>query len=114
MKLLLDENLSRRIVPFLQAAFPESSQVALLNLEGASDAEVWQFAKDNGFVIVSRDSDFQERSLVAGHPPQVIWLKIPNRSKTFVLNILLDHRTEIEEALSEQNLACVEISPSNS
>lgn len=110
MKLLLDENLSRRIVPFLQAAFPDSSQVALLNLEGSSDAEIWQFAKDNGFVIVSRDSDFQERSLVAGHPPQVIWLKIPNRSKTIVLNILLDHRTEIEEALSEQNRACVEIS----
>lgn len=110
MKLLLDENLSRRIVPFLQTAFPESSQVALLNLEGASDAEIWQFAKDNGFVIVSRDSDFQERSLVAGHPPQVIWLKIPNRSKTFVLNVLLDHHTEIEMALTEQSLACVELS----
>lgn len=113
MKLLLDENLSRRIVPFLQAAFPESSQVTLLNLEGASDAEVWQFAKDNGFVIVSRDSDFQERSLVAGHPPQVIWLKIPNRSKTFVLNILLDHHADIVLALTEQNLACVELRHGN-
>lgn len=49
MKLLLDENLSRRIVPFLQAIFPDSSQVALLNLEGASDSEIWQYAKDNGF-----------------------------------------------------------------
>jgi len=29
MKLLLDENLSRRIVPFLQTIFPGSSQVAL-------------------------------------------------------------------------------------
>ena len=78
MKLLLDENLSRRIVPFLQATYPGSSQ---------------------------------ERSLVSGHPPQVIWLKIPNRSKTVVLNILLDHHAEIEEALLKQNLACVEISP---
>jgi predicted nuclease of predicted toxin-antitoxin system len=42
-------------------------------------------------VIVSRDSDFQERARVAGPPPQVIWLKIPNRSKTVVLNILLEH-----------------------
>lgn len=113
MKLLLDENLSRRIVPFLQAVYPGSSQVALLNLEGASDSEIWQYAKNNGFVIVSRDSDFQERSLVAGHPPQVVWLKIPNRSKTVVLNILLDHHMEIEQALFEQNLACVEISPGN-
>ena len=110
MKLLLDENLSRRIVPFLQTAFPGSSQIALLGLEGANDSEIWQYAKDNGYVIVSRDSDFQERSLVGGHPPQVVWLKIPNRSKTAVLNILLDHHKEIEHALTEQNLACVELS----
>lgn len=109
MKLLLDENLSRRIVPFLQAAFPGSSQVTLLNLESASDSEIWHYAKTNGFIIVSRDSDFQERSLVSGHPPQVLWLKIPNRSKTVVLNILLDHHTEIEQALVEQNRACLEI-----
>lgn len=112
MKLLLDENLSRRIVPFLQTAFPGSTQVTLLGLEAASDSEVWQYAKTNDFVIVSRDSDFQERSLVAGHPPQVVWLKIPNRSKTIVLNILLDRYTEIEQALIEQNRACVVISPS--
>ena len=110
MKLLLDENLSRRIIPFLQTAFPGSTQVTLLGLESASDSEIWQYAKNNGFVIVSRDSDFQERSLVSGHPPQVIWLKIPNRSKTAVLNILLEHRAEIEQALTSQNLACVELS----
>jgi predicted nuclease of predicted toxin-antitoxin system len=109
MKLLLDENLSRRIVPFLQADFPESTQIALLGMESASDSDIWQYAKDNSFVIVTRDSDFQERSLVAGHPPQVIWLKISNLSKTSVLNILLQHRSEIEEALIQRNLACIEI-----
>jgi len=113
MKLLLDENLSRRIVPFLQAAFPGSSQVVLLGLESASDIEIWQYAQANDFVIVSRDSDFQERSLVAGHPPQVVWLKIPNRSKTVVLNILLEHHAEIEKALLQENSACVEISLRN-
>lgn len=113
MRLLLDENLSRRIVPFLQSGFPGSSQVALLGLEGASDSEIWQYAKDNGFVIVSRDSDFQERSLVAGHPPQVVWLKVPNRSKTVILNILLEHHQEIEQALTVQNLACVELRHGN-
>lgn len=113
MKLLLDENLSRRIVPFLQIAFPGSSQVALLGLETATDAEIWRHAKENGFVVVSRDSDFHERSLVEGHPPQVVWLKIPNRSKTAVLNILLEHRAEIEQVLLHENRACVEISARN-
>lgn len=64
MKLLLDENLSRRIAPFLQTAFPGSTQIALLGMDSASDSEIWQYARDNGYVIVSRDSDFQERSLV--------------------------------------------------
>jgi predicted nuclease of predicted toxin-antitoxin system len=110
MKLLLDENLSRRIVPFLQSAFPGSSQVALLDLETVADAEIWRYAKENGFVIVSRDSDFHERSLIEGHPPQVVWLKIPNRSSAAVLNILLEHRMEIELALLQEDRACVEIS----
>ena|SRR3990167_4328512 len=110
MKLLLDENLSRRIVPFLQTAFPGSTQIALIGLESADDASIWRYAKENGFVIVSRDSDFHERSLIEGHPPQVVWLKIPNRSKTAVLNILLDHHEEIEQALSEEGRTCVEIS----
>ena len=55
MKLLLDENLSRRIVPFLQQNYPDSSQVVLLGLQAATDAEIWEFAKTQGYVVVSRD-----------------------------------------------------------
>ena len=62
MKLLLDENLSRRLVPFLQHDFPDTSQVVLLGMQSASDKEVWQKAKDDGYVIVTRDADFQELS----------------------------------------------------
>lgn len=56
MKLLLDENLSRRIVPFLQQNYPDSSQVVLLGLQAATDAEIWEFAKVQGYVIVNRDA----------------------------------------------------------
>ncbi|MFO1263738.1 MAG: DUF5615 family PIN-like protein [Rhodoferax sp.] len=66
MKLLLDENLSRRLVPFLQHDYPGSTQVVLIGLESASDTDVWQRAKDDGYVIVTRDADFQELSLVWG------------------------------------------------
>ena len=74
MKLLLDENLSRRIVPFLQAAFPGSTQIALLGLETASDSEIWQYAKDirkmvdlliatgciaNDMLLLHNDRDFE-------------------------------------------------------
>ena len=57
MKLLLDENLSRRLVSFLQQDYPGSTQVALIGLERADDKDIWEFAKKNGFVIVTRDAD---------------------------------------------------------
>ncbi len=110
MKLLLDENLSRRLVPFLQHDYPGSSQVALIGLESASDTVVWQYAKTNGFVILTRDADFQELSLVWGQPPQIIWLKTQNPSRAVALALLLKHRAAIEQALIEQGLASVEIS----
>lgn len=73
MKLLLDENLSRRLVPFLQHDYPDSSQVVLLGMESATDKEVWQKAKEDGYVIVTRDANFQELSLVWGQPPNRVW-----------------------------------------
>lgn len=110
MRLLLDENLSRRLVPFLQHDYPGSSQVVLLGLESASDAEVWQAAKDQGFVIVTRDADFEELSLVWGQPPKVIWLKTRNQPRATTLKILLENRLMIEEALLNHGQACVEVS----
>jgi predicted nuclease of predicted toxin-antitoxin system len=111
MKLLLDENLSRRLVPFLQHDFPDSSQVVLLGMESASDKEVWQKAKDEGYVIVTRDADFQELSLVWGQPPKVIRLKTLNQSRAATLKVLLDYREVITESLIDHDLASVEIVP---
>jgi predicted nuclease of predicted toxin-antitoxin system len=109
MKLLLDENLSRRIVPFLQTAYPNSSQVALEGLEQADDAEIWQYAKDYEFVIVTKDSDFQELSLLRGAPPKVIWLRTGNTTKANVLHLLTKNREEIVATFLGEVVNCVEI-----
>lgn len=109
MKLLLDENLSRRLVPFLQNEFPGTTQAILIGLERADDKLIWDYARDNGFVIVTRDADFEELSALNGMPPQVIWLRTSNPSKSTALNLLLDNRTMLEEALREVGIACVEL-----
>jgi predicted nuclease of predicted toxin-antitoxin system len=44
MKLLLDENLSRRIVPFIQDCYPDSTQVALIGMEQTDDKTIRQYA----------------------------------------------------------------------
>ena len=40
MKLLLDQNLSRRLIPALEIHYPESTQVALIGLEKSTDKEI--------------------------------------------------------------------------
>jgi predicted nuclease of predicted toxin-antitoxin system len=62
----------------LSDLYPGSESVRESGLRGASDLEVWQYARENGLVIVSKDSDFSQRSLVVGHPPKVIWLRLGN------------------------------------
>jgi len=109
MRLLLDENLSRRLVPFLQHDFSGSTHVVLLGMESAPDKEVWQRAKDDGYVVVSRDADFQELSLVWGAPPQVIRLRTPNQTRAAVLKLLLDNKDVILTALEAQALASIEL-----
>ena len=78
MKLLLDENLSRRLVPALQARFPGSSQVALLGLERASDAQLCEHAAQHGFVICSKDDDFQRLVAARGYRPRLVHLALGN------------------------------------
>jgi len=78
LKLLFDENLSPRLARRLADLYPDSSHVEDCGLLSASDDEVWDFARENGFVIVSKDSDFSERSVLRGSPPKVIWLRIGN------------------------------------
>jgi predicted nuclease of predicted toxin-antitoxin system len=109
MKLLLDENLSRRLVPFLLHNYPQSSHIVLLGLERATDMDIWRLARQEGYTLVTRDADFHELSLVHGQPPKVIWLKTNNPSRAATLKLLLDCRTTIEQALTGQDLALIEI-----
>lgn len=109
MKLLLDENLSRRVVPFIQESYPQSTQVALIGLEKMNDRELRQYAIDNDFIIATKDADFYEMNLIYGQPPKIIWLKMGNQSKAATINALINHREFIYQALIVEDKECVEI-----
>ena len=88
MKLLFDQNLSARLVETLAEVYPDSAHVRNFGLDHADDQAVWGFARENGFVIVSKDSDFRQRSFVLGFPPKVIWLRMGNRSTGDIERVL--------------------------
>ncbi|HYE57460.1 MAG TPA: DUF5615 family PIN-like protein [Rhodothermales bacterium] len=77
MKLLLDNNLSPRLVRRLLDLWT-CTHVADLGLERASDVAVWTYAQTHGFSIVTKDADMGELTALRGHPPRVIWLRLGN------------------------------------
>ena len=89
MRLLLDQNLSPRLARALASRFPGSEHVRSVSLERASDSEIWSFAASGGFVIVTKDSDFHQRSFLHGAPPKVVWLRVGNCTTSAIEEILL-------------------------
>lgn len=90
MKLLLDENLSDRIIPKIIDLYPNSEHVKTLGFTNTDDVVIWEFANSNDFVIVSKDSDFHQRSLLYGHPPKFIYLRIGNSPTSKIVQIMRD------------------------
>ncbi len=78
MKLLFDQNLSPRLPRLLADIYADSLHVRAVGMRDADDLDIWQYAKVNGYAIVSKDSDFQQRSLLEGAPPKFIWLRVGN------------------------------------
>lgn len=95
--LLFDQNLSPRLVAQLVDSYPDIAHVRDLGPSMADDELVWEYAKRNGFAILSKDADFHQRSFLLGHPPKVVWIRLGNCSTADVLRLLKDRREHIEE-----------------
>jgi predicted nuclease of predicted toxin-antitoxin system len=95
MKLLLDQNLSHRLVAQLAVEFSGSAHVRAVGLLNAADEAVWSYARTNGFVVLSKDSDFQQRALLYGHPPKVIWLRVGNIRTAAIAAFLRNRQADI-------------------
>jgi len=88
VKLLLDENLSDRIIGQILDLYPGSTHVKSEGMIQCDDAEIWAFAKQRGYAIVSKDSDFHQRSLVFRHPPKLVFLRVGNCPTSQIIAVL--------------------------
>jgi predicted nuclease of predicted toxin-antitoxin system len=95
MKLLFDQNLSPRLPNILEDIFPNSIHVRHIGFVEAADTRIWEYARANDFTIVSKDTDFQQRSLLLGHPPKVIWLRVGNCPVKTIEDLLRKHSISI-------------------
>jgi predicted nuclease of predicted toxin-antitoxin system len=95
VKLLLDQNLSHRILRQICDLYPDSAHVRDFGMSRSPDEDVWQFARSNGFVIVSKDTDFLQRSLLQGHPPKMLYLRLGNCSTSDIVSLLRLHHDDL-------------------
>ena len=96
MKLLYDHNLPPLLVSRLADLFPDSQHVFALGLDRASDWEIRDYARESGFLIVTKDADFSELCVLRGFPPKIIWIRRGNCSAKTLEEILRQHHDDIE------------------
>ena len=111
MKLLFDQNLSPRLCHRLRDIWTEAVHVRALGLATADDADVWSYAQQHGFTIVSKDGDFSARSFLYGTPPKVVWLAVGNCSTDDIERHLRIHRAGIEAFADDPDAALLVVEP---
>jgi predicted nuclease of predicted toxin-antitoxin system len=107
VKLLLDENLSRRLVPALQADFPGTTQVALVGLERATDEALCAYAAEHGFVICTKDDDFHRLVAARGYRPRLLRLALGNAGNDATLAALVRAAQRVRNASDDPGIGAV-------
>ncbi len=105
MRLLFDQNLSFKLVRLLADVYPNSVHVRDLSLIEADDATIWRQAAERGLVIVSKDSDFHQMSLLHGHPPKTVWLRAGNAPTPAIAALLRKHHATMRRFQEDPDAA---------
>ncbi len=110
MKLLFDQNLSHKLARHLADIFPDSTHVREVGLKEAVDPIVWDYAKHQSFMIVSKDADFHQRSFVFGFPPKVVWVQLGNCTTADVEQVIRKNFAVIKDFYEDAEAAFLVLS----
>ncbi|MCA1809761.1 MAG: DUF5615 family PIN-like protein [Lentisphaerae bacterium] len=78
MRFLVDAQLPPALADWIQEKGYEAKAVRDMGLRDASDTDIWKFADQQKWVIVTKDEDFINFSLQASAPPGLVWIRIGN------------------------------------
>jgi len=109
MKFLFDQNISHRILKLLPEEFNGSTSIKNEGLINAPDKKNWKFAKQNNYIIVTQDSDFNELNSLFGYPPKIIWIRTGNFKTQEIVEIIKNYFTEIKSFVDDKRYGCFEI-----
>jgi predicted nuclease of predicted toxin-antitoxin system len=109
MKILLDANISWKLVNSLKSIFGDCAHVDFIGLKvPAEDIDIWNYAQDNGYIIITKDNDFADLLELNGYPPKVVLLKTGNNNSHALMELLINIKPMIED-LEINNYGLLEI-----
>jgi len=113
VKLLFDQNVSPDLIRRLHDLFPGSEHVFNLQLHEVDDSVLWAFARENDFVVVSKDADFSELSMIYGYPPKLIWLRLGNCRTADIENLIRANLLLIAQLIDDPDRGILSLFASN-
>jgi len=99
-RLLIDENLPFTLVRLLDTDCLHVSEIAAQ----ASDSLLWKTARENNWIVLTRDTDFFDRLLVHGAPPKVVWVRLGNIRKNALIELLIKRWPVVQQLLEANDL----------
>jgi predicted nuclease of predicted toxin-antitoxin system len=106
---LLDENLSWKISKLLPDFFKNCKHVENVGLAKAQDIEIWNYARQNNLVIITKDNDFNYLSIKYNYSPKIIWIRCGNVSTIQIAGVLNNSEDQINEFLLDDTKSLIEI-----
>lgn len=109
MKILLDENVSWRIIKFIENCFDEVKHISSISTNRLSDKDIWDYAKINSFTILTYDADFRNFVSYYNYPPKVVWLSTCNISKAKLAELIKNNIDSINEFGNNDDFGILEL-----
>lgn len=110
MKLLIDQNISIRVVDSISDIFPDSQHVLSVSLNDASDLEIWEYASKNDFTLISTEEQSFDRNIVSKDGPKIIYVKGELMNTTKLEWTLRVNEDMVNEFISEESTTCLQLS----
>jgi len=110
MKILLDANISWKLVNILTPVFGGCSHVDSIGLPiPAKDKLIWNYAKENGYIIITKDNDFLDLLEIKGFPPKVVLIKTGNNSSKIISELIIGAKSKIGDLENTSEYGLLEI-----
>ncbi|MEM8529009.1 MAG: DUF5615 family PIN-like protein [Bacteroidota bacterium] len=110
MKILVDQNISHRLLPKIASKYPDVYHTKDLGLTDYDDYKIFQYACQNKFdCVLTLDEDFNNLLIQHGIPPKVVWLRVGNCSTRVLAEIMLEKEPVIRAFLDDLESECLQI-----